>query len=224
MNHKPKLDNATKKSIVILISGRGSNMQALLEASLPCRVAAVISNRADAQGLAIAEQHGITTQVVSHRDYPDRESFDTALAAAIDRYQPDLVVLAGFMRILTPNFVTRYQSKLINIHPSLLPAYGGLDTHARALKDGVKIHGCTVHFVTSDLDHGPIIIQAAVPVLMDDTPETLAVRVLREEHRIYPQAVRWFCNGLLKLDTDGRKVLLNGAEQPGATLIAPRLE
>jgi len=212
------------KSIVILISGRGSNMQALLEANLPCRVAAVISNRADALGLAIAKQHGVPTQVVSHRDYPDRESFDTALAAAIDRYQPDLVVLAGFMRILTSKFVARYQGRLINIHPSLLPAYGGLDTHERALNDGVKIHGCTVHFVTSDLDHGPIIIQAAVPVLVDDTPETLAARVLREEHRIYPQAVRWFCNGLLKLDADGRKVLLNRAEQPDATLIAPRLE
>ena len=224
MNRKPKLDNATKKSIVILISGRGSNMQALLEAELPCRVAAVISNRADAQGLAIAKQHGIKTQVVSHRDCPDRESFDAALAAAIDRYQPDLVVLAGFMRILTPNFVARYQGKLINIHPSLLPAYGGLNTHERALHDGVKIHGCTVHFVTSDLDHGPIIIQAAVPVLADDTPETLAARVLREEHRIYPQAVRWFCNGLLKLDADGKKVLLNHVQQPGATLITPGLE
>jgi len=224
MNHKPKLDNATKKSIVILISGRGSNMQALLEAGLSCRVAAVISNRADALGLTLAKQHGITTQVVAHRDYPDRESFDAALAAAIDRYQPDLVVLAGFMRILTPNFVARYQGRLINIHPSLLPAYGGLDTHARALHDGVKIHGCTVHFVTSDLDHGPIIIQAAVPVLMDDTPETLAARVLREEHRVYPQAVRWFCNGLLKLDADGKKVLLNHVQQPGSTLITPGLE
>ena len=224
MNHKPKLHNAAKKSLVILISGRGSNMQALLEADLPCRVAAVISNRADAPGLAIAKQHSVATQVVVHRDYPDRESFDAALAAAIDGYQPDLVVLAGFMRILTPNFVARYQGRLINIHPSLLPAYGGLNTHARALHDGVKIHGCTVHFVTPDLDHGPIIIQAAVPVLRDDTPETLAVRVLHEEHRIYPQAIRWFCNGLLKLDADGKKVLLNRIEQPGITLITPGLE
>ena len=224
MNHKPKLDNATKKSLVILISGRGSNMQALLEADLPCRVAAVISNRADAPGLAIAKQHSVATQIVVHRDYPDRESFDAALAAAIDRYQPDLVVLAGFMRILTPNFVAHYQGRLLNIHPSLLPAYGGLDTHARALKDGVRIHGCTVHFVTSDLDHGPIIIQAAVPVLMDDTPGILAARVLREEHRIYPQAIRWFCNGLLRLDTDSQKVLLNRVEQPGSTLVTPGLE
>ncbi|MBI5437134.1 MAG: phosphoribosylglycinamide formyltransferase [Nitrosomonadales bacterium] len=224
MRYRPRFDNATRKSIVILISGRGSNMQALLEADLPCRVAAVISNRADAPGLAIAEQHGIATQVVAHRDYPDRESFDAALAAAIDRYQPDLIALAGFMRILTPDFVARYQGKLINIHPSLLPAYGGLDTHARALKDGVKIHGCTVHFVTSDLDHGPIIIQAAVPVLMNDTPATLAARVLREEHRIYPQAIRWFCRDYLRLDADGQKVLLNRVEQPGVTLIAPGLK
>ena len=212
------------KKIVILISGRGSNMQALLEANLPCRVAAVISNRADAQGLAIARQHGVATRVLSHRDYPDRGSFDAALAAAIDYYQPDLVVLAGFMRILTPDFVAHYQGRLVNIHPSLLPAYGGLDTHARVLRDGVKTHGCTVHFVTSDLDHGPIIIQAAVPVLEGDTPETLAARVLREEHCIYPQAVRWFCDDLLKLGADGKKVLLNNAEQPDSALVTPELE
>ena len=208
------------KSIVILISGRGSNMQALLEANLPCRVAAVISNRSDAPGLAIAEQHGIATQVVAHRDYLDRESFDTALAAAIDCYQPDLIALAGFMRILTPHFVEHYRGRLINIHPSLLPAYGGLNTHERALKDGVKIHGCTVHFVTGNLDHGPIIIQAAVPVLAGDTPATLGARVLHEEHRIYPQAVRWFCGGQLSLDTDG-KVLLNSIKQIGHALISP---
>ena len=211
------------KKIVILISGRGSNMQALLKANLPHRVVAVISNRADAPGLSIAEQHGVATQVVAHRDYADRESFDAALATAIDGCQPDLVVLAGFMRILTPGFVERYRGRLINIHPSLLPAYGGLDTHERALKDGVKIHGCTVHFVTSDLDHGPIIIQAAVPVLKDDTPATLAARVLHEEHRIYPQAVRWFCGGYLSLDSDGR-VLLNRIRQISHSLISPGLE
>ena len=211
------------KNLVILISGRGSNMQALLEANLPCRVAAVISNKADAAGLEIAKQHGIATQVISHRDYPDRESFDTALAALIDTYQPDIIALAGFMRILTPGFVEHYQGRLINIHPSLLPAYGGLDTHARALKDGVRIHGCTVHFVTSDLDHGPIIIQAAVPVLQGDTPATLAAKVLREEHRIYPQAVRWMCQNALSLDASGR-VRLNQAEQAGPALIAPGLE
>ena len=211
------------KNLVILISGRGSNMQALLEANLPCRVAAVISNKADAAGLEIAKQHGIATQAISHRDYPDRESFDAALAALIDTYQPDIIALAGFMRILTPGFVAHYQGKLINIHPSLLPAYGGLDTHARALKDGVKIHGCTVHFVTSDLDHGPIIIQAAVPVFQDDTPASLAAKVLREEHRIYPQAVRWMCMDALSLDASG-KVRLKQAVQTDSALIVPGLE
>ncbi len=224
MSHKPASDNGVQKSVVILISGRGSNLLALLEADLPnCRIAAVISNKADAGGLDIARQHGIATQVLAHRDYPDRESFDAALAAAIDRYQPDLVVLAGFMRILTAGFVAHYQGRMINIHPSLLPAYSGLNTHERALKDGVKIHGCTVHFVTPDLDHGPIIIQAAVSVLMDDTPDTLGARVLSEEHRIYPQAVRWFCNGYLRLEANG-KVVLKRMKQPGAALIAPGLE
>ena len=211
------------KSIVILISGQGSNMRALLEAELPCHVVAVISNRVDAAGLEIAKQHGIATEVVAHRDHPDRASFDTALAASIDRYQPDLIALAGFMRILTPQFVARYQGRLINIHPSLLPAYGGTDTHARALHDGVKIHGCTVHFVTSDLDHGPIIIQAAVSVLMNDTPATLAARVLHQEHRIYQQAIRWFCHGYLSLTADGR-VRLQRIEQPGSALISPGLQ
>lgn len=223
MRHKHKSADTAVKSIVILISGKGSNMRALLEANLPCQVAAVISNRADAAGLEIAKQHGIATEVVAHRDHLDRESFDTTLAHCIDRYQPGLVVLAGFMRILSPQFVARYQGKLINIHPSLLPAYGGLDTHARALRDGVKIHGCTVHFVTSDLDHGPIIIQAAVPVLSDDTAATLAARVLHQEHRIYQQAIRWFCQGHLSLTSDGR-VQLKRIEQPGCALVAPGLE
>jgi len=210
------------KKIVILISGRGSNMQALLEAKLPCRIAAVISNRADAEGLSFAKAHGIPTDVVEHRDYPDRDSFDAALARKIDSYHPDFVALAGFMRILTPNFVAHYHGKLINIHPSLLPAYGGLDTHARALRDGVRIHGCTVHFVTPDLDHGPIIIQAAVPVMRDDTEQTLAARVLREEHRIYPQAMRWLCTGQIELA--GGKVVLKRRKQLGHTLISPGLE
>jgi phosphoribosylglycinamide formyltransferase-1 len=223
MKHKPESVNVTIKSIVILISGHGSNMHALLEANLPCRVAAVISNRADAPGLEIAKQHGITHRVVAHRNHPDRESFDSELAICIDRYQPDLIVLAGFMRILTPQFVARYQNKLINIHPSLLPAYSGLNTHARALQDGVKIHGCTVHFVTSDVDHGPIIIQAAVPVLMDDTPATLAARVLLQEHRIFPQAIRWFCNEDISLSADG-KVRMKRPEQLGCTLISPEME
>ena len=211
------------KNVVILISGRGSNMQALLEAKLPCRIAAVISNRADAKGLGIAKAHGIHTEIVSHRDYPDRDSFDDALAKIIDIYRPDVVVLAGFMRILTASFVKRYHGKLINIHPSLLPAYGGLDTHARALHDGVKIHGCTVHFVTSDLDHGPIIIQAAVPVLQDDTEQTLAARVLREEHRIYAQAIRWLCQGQIELGANG-KVISRNRKQPGFSLVSPSLE
>jgi len=211
------------KSIVILISGRGSNMQALLEAKLPCRIAAVISNRSDAEGLGIARAHGICTAVVEHRDYPDRDSFDAALARTIDDFHPDIVALAGFMRILTPNFVAHYLGKLINIHPSLLPAYGGLDTHARALSDGVKIHGCTVHFVTPDLDHGPIIIQAAVPVMQDDTEQKLAARVLREEHRIYPQAIRWLCTDQIELTGQG-KVVLKRRKQLGSTLISPGLE
>lgn len=211
------------KNIVILISGQGSNMQALLDANLPCTVAAVVSNRADAGGLPIARERGIATEVLSHRDFADRESFDAALAQVIDRYAPDLVVLAGFMRILTTGFVRHYAGRLINIHPSLLPAYPGIDTHERALQDGVKIHGCTVHFVTPHLDHGPIIIQAAVPVLRDDTPETLAARVLHEEHRIYPQAVRWLCRDQVWLDESGR-VHSDRLEQPASTLFAPGLE
>jgi phosphoribosylglycinamide formyltransferase-1 len=211
------------KKVVILISGRGSNLQALLEARLPCRIAAVISNRADAEGLAIAKAHGIPTEVIAHRDYADRDSFDTALAKTIDSFQPDIVALAGFMRILTTQFVTRYHGKLINIHPSLLPAYGGLDTHVRALHDGVKIHGCTVHFVTHDLDHGPIIIQAAVPVLRDDTEHTLAARVLREEHRIYAQAIRWLCKDKVILNEQGHAVLRH-RKQSGFTLVSPGLE
>ena len=211
------------KNIVILISGRGSNMQALLEAKLPCRIAAVISNLPDAEGLNIAKAHGIPTAVVEHRGYPDRDSFDAALARKIDSYHPDFVALAGFMRILTPKFVEHYRGKLINIHPSLLPAYGGLNTHARALHDGVRIHGCTVHFVTPDLDHGPIIIQAAVPVMSGDTGQTLAARVLREEHRIYPQALRWLCTGQIELTKQG-KVVLKRRKQMGHALISPGLE
>jgi len=186
------------KRVVILISGRGSNMQAMVEAGLP--VAAVISNRADAAGLEYAAGRGIATAVVSHRDYATRETFDAALAQAIDGFRPDLVALAGFMRILTPGFVSRYQGRMLNIHPSLLPAFPGLDTHARALAAGVKLHGCTVHFVTAELDHGPIIIQAAVPVFAHDDEARLAARVLAEEHRIYPQAARWFLEGLLVID------------------------
>ena len=159
--------------MVILISGRGSNMQAMVEAGLP--VAAVISNRADAAGLKYAAGRGIATAVVAHRDYATREAFDAALARAIDGFRPDLVALAGFMRILTEGFVLRYQGRLLNIHPSLLPAFPGLDTHARALAAGVKLHGCSVHFVTAELDHGPIVIQAAVPVLPHDDEAQLEI-------------------------------------------------
>ena len=211
------------KKLVILISGRGSNMQALLEAKLPCRIAAVISNRADADGLAIAKAHGTPALVVEHRKHADRESFDAALAQAIDAFDPDFVALAGFMRILGAGFVSRYRGRLINIHPSLLPAYGGLDTHARALHDGVKIHGCTVHFVTHDLDHGPIIVQAAVPVLSDDTEQTLAARVLSQEHRIYPQAISWLCQDQVKLSEQGQVQFLY-RKQPGFALVSPSLE
>jgi phosphoribosylglycinamide formyltransferase-1 len=211
------------KKIVILISGRGSNLQALLEAHLSCSIAAVISNRADAEGLGIAKALGIPTAAVDNRNYADRESFDAALAKSIDAFVPDIVALAGFMRILSPGFVARYHGRLVNIHPSLLPAYGGLNTHARALHDGVKIHGCTVHFVTPDLDHGPIIIQAAVPVLCDDTEQTLAARVLNEEHRIYPQAISWLCQDRIKLSDEGRVIFLYRI-QSGFTLVSPSLE
>lgn len=211
------------KRIVILISGRGSNMEALLKAKLPCEVAAVISNKADATGLEIAQRHGIATAAISHKDFANREAFDAALAQQIDQFNPDFVILAGFMRILTAGFVNHYAGRLINIHPSLLPAFTGVNTHERALQEGVKIHGCTVHFVTADLDHGPIIIQAAVPVRQDDTPATLSARVLHEEHRVFPQAVRWLCNGDVRLNTLGR-VETDRLEQRGTTLISPGLD
>jgi len=211
------------KKIVILISGRGSNMLALLEADLPCQVAAVISNRADAKGLDTAKAQGIDTAVISHKDYADRASFDTALAEVIDRYAPDVVVLAGFMRILTDAFVEHYRGKLINIHPSLLPAYTGTHTHERAIQDGVSIHGCSVHFVTPTLDGGPVIIQAAVAVLRNDTAESLSARVLHEEHLIYPQALSWLCREQVWLNEDGR-VASNRLEQAGTALISPCLD
>jgi len=181
--------------IVALISGRGSNLAALLDAGLP--VGAVISNRADAKGLELARARGVEAIAVEHRAYATREVFEEALRARIDGFAPRLVLLAGFMRILTAGFVERYRGRMLNIHPSLLPAFPGLDTHARALAAGVKIHGCSVHFVTAQLDHGPIVIQAAVPVLPDDTAASLAARVLRQEHVIYPRAARWFLDGRL---------------------------
>ena len=192
------------KSIVILISGRGSNMEAIVEACArerwDARVAAVISNRADAAGLAYAAARGIATAVVEHRAFADRERFDAALAEAVDAHAPDLLLLAGFMRILTPGFVQRYAGRLLNIHPSLLPLFPGLHTHRRAIEAGCKAAGATVHFVTADLDHGPIVAQAVVPVLADDTEDALAARVLAREHVLYPLAVRWFVEGLLQTE------------------------
>jgi len=181
--------------IVALISGRGSNLQALLEAGLP--VSGVIANRADARGLELAAARGVATQVVEHRAFASREAFESALGREIERFAPRLVLLAGFMRIFTPGFTARYEGRMLNIHPSLLPAFPGLDTHARALAAGVKLHGCTVHFVSAELDHGPIVIQAAVPVRADDTAASLAARVLRQEHVVYPRAARWFLDGKL---------------------------
>jgi phosphoribosylglycinamide formyltransferase-1 len=185
-------------SVVVLISGRGSNLQAILDAGIP--VSAVISNQPGAGGLAIAARRGVATAVVDHRRFATREAFDAALAHEIDRHAPRLVALAGFMRVLTPGFVERYAGRLVNIHPSLLPELPGLDTHARALAAGAKRHGCTVHFVTAELDHGPIIAQASVPVLAGDTEETLAARVLAQEHLIYSRALRWFLDGLLVVE------------------------
>ncbi len=196
--------------IVALISGRGSNLQALLEAGLP--VCGVISNRADAKGLAAAAARGIPTRIIEHARFPSREAFDAALAEQVDAFHPRLVVLAGFMRVLTQSFVTRYEGRLLNIHPSLLPAFPGLDTHARALAEGVKLHGCTVHFVTAELDHGPIVIQAAVPVRPHDTADTLAARVLRQEHVIYPRAARWFLDGKLVIESGVARVKGNDAQ------------
>ena len=193
------------KNIVILISGRGSNMEAIVRAQIPgARIAAVISNRPDAGGLAFAASHGIPTRVVDHKAYPSREAFDAALADSIDALAPDLVVLAGFMRVLTDGFVSRYSGRLLNIHPSLLPSFPGLHTHQRALEAGVRVHGTTVHFVTPTLDCGPIVIQAVVPVLPGDDEDSLAARVLVQEHRIYPQAVSWFVADRLSIDAAGR--------------------
>ena len=207
------------KNIVILISGRGSNMEAMLDAKLPCRISAVISNKADARGRETARAHGIPTAVVAHAEHASRALFDAALAAEIDRHAPALVVLAGFMRILGEDFVRRYRGRLMNIHPSLLPAFPGLHTHRRALETGCRVHGCTVHFVTPSLDSGPVIIQAAVPVYPDDSEDALAARVLAQEHAVYPLAVRWFVEGRLSLDAADRVHLSGERRLPGALLV-----
>jgi phosphoribosylglycinamide formyltransferase 1 len=184
--------------LVVLISGRGSNMQALVEAGLP--MAAVISNRGDAPGLEYARGRGIATAVVEHRSFAGREAFEAALKREIDRFAPRLVALAGFMRVLSAPFVEAYRGRMLNIHPSLLPAFPGLHTHERALAAGVKVHGCTVHFVTGELDSGPIVIQAVVPVRRTEHADELAARVLRQEHVIYPRAARWFLDGRLVIE------------------------
>jgi phosphoribosylglycinamide formyltransferase-1 len=195
------------KNIVILISGRGSNMEAIVQACAregwKARIAAVVSNRPDAAGLTFAHAQGISTVVVNHRDHPDRESFDATLLQTVQSFAPDVVVLAGFMRILTPVFITPFAGRLLNIHPSLLPAFTGLHTHQRALDAGCKVAGATVHFVTAELDHGPIVAQTVVPVLAGDTEESLSARVLKQEHVMYPQAVRWFLDDALSLDENG---------------------
>jgi phosphoribosylglycinamide formyltransferase-1 len=209
------------KSIVVLISGRGSNLQSIIEAKLPVNIAAVISNNPDAGGLAFAQEHRIPIRVADHRGHANRDEYDAALQKVIDEFQPDLIVLAGFMRILTDNFVKHYNGRLINIHPSLLPSFPGLNTHRRALEAGVRIHGCTVHFVTPTVDHGPIIVQAAVPVYPDDNEASLADRVLSQEHVIFPQAVRWFVEDRLRITGQGR-VNLAAQIRSDEVLISPR--
>lgn len=194
-------------NVVVLISGSGSNLQALIDSIAhdgnPARIAAVISNRADAYGLERAKQAGIATAVLDHKQFDGREAFDAALVEAIDAFDPQLVVLAGFMRILTPGFVRHYAGRLLNIHPSLLPKYKGLHTHQRALEAGDSEHGCSVHFVSEELDGGPLVVQAVVPVQSDDSPSSLAQRVHEQEHVIYPLAVRWFAEGRLQLAAQG---------------------
>src|SRR6185295_4418857 len=207
---------APMKNIVILISGRGSNMEAIVRACADerwdARIVAVVSNRADAAGLVFARERGIATEVVEHRAFPSRDAFDDALAERIERHGADIVALAGFMRILGAAFVRRFDGRLVNIHPSLLPAFPGLETHRRAIDAGCKASGATVHFVTADLDHGPIVAQAVVPVLAGDGEESLAARVLAQEHLLYPRAIRWLVEGALER-RDGRVVQTRGESQ-----------
>lgn len=215
--------SAVPAPVVILISGRGSNLRAIVDAVraglLTIDIRLVVSNHPDAAGLKVAHDAGLPTAVIDHRDFRDRASFDAALMAAIDPHRPRLVILAGFMRILGNDFIRHYAGRLMNIHPSLLPAFTGLNTHARALEAGVTQHGASVHFVTSDLDGGPVIAQATVPVLAGDNPETLGDRVLREEHRLYPLAIQWFVEGRLRL-RDGQ-VYLDQAIRPEQGIVTP---
>jgi len=210
--------------VAVLISGRGSNLRALLEAcaepGFPARIVLVIANRPDAAGLVVARQHGIATQVIEHRGFARRQDFDDALDRALSEAAAELVCLAGFMRILGAGFVRRWRDRLINIHPSLLPAFPGLDTHARALAAGVRVAGCSVHFVRAETDNGPIIIQAAVAVTPSDTPETLAARVLAEEHRCYRAALRWIAEGRVRVVDE--RVSIDRAEFPPSALVSPR--
>jgi phosphoribosylglycinamide formyltransferase 1 len=209
--------------VTVLSSGRGSNLAALLAAErngcLAGTITAVVGNHGGAPALAVAAAHGVATTVIEHRAFAERESFDAALAGAIDRGEPDLIVFAGFMRVLGAPFVARYAGRMLNIHPSLLPSYPGLHTHRRALADGVRIHGCTVHFVTADVDHGPIVMQGAVAVRDGDDESTLAARVLEIEHRLLPAAVRAFCENRLVIA--GRRVRVRGESVPADALEVP---
>ena len=208
------------RSAVILISGRGSNMQAIIEAGTGADVRAVISNRPGARGLEWARGQGFATEAIDHTAFRTRDAFDAALAAAIERYDAGIILLAGFMRILGDEFIRRHERRILNIHPSLLPAFPGLHTHRRAIEAGVKVHGATVHFVTNELDGGPAVIQGVVPVMPDDTEETLAARVLQVEHRIYPQAVRWWVEGKIEFNAAG-VVSIRGTGVSNDSMISP---
>ena len=206
------MSEQNKLPVVVLISGSGSNLQAIIDAAvagLPIEIRAVISNQAEAYGLSRAERAGISTAVLDHRAFTQREAYDQALLNLIDDYRPGLVALAGFMRILTPGFVSHYRGRMFNIHPSLLPKFRGLHTHQRALDAGEQLHGASVHFVTEELDGGPLIVQAQVPVLPGDDADRLAARVLQREHQIYPLAIKWFAQGRLSLNPEGAVVLDN---------------
>lgn len=219
------MSGTARKHVGVLISGRGSNLQALLDAcadpAFPAEIALVISNKAEALGLARAERAGVATRIIPHRDFADRESFDAAMTAALEGAGIELVCMAGFLRLVTEGFVAHWKDRLINIHPSLLPLFPGLDTHARALAAGVKVHGCTVHYVRHDMDSGPIIGQAAVPVLAGDTADTLAARVLETEHKLYPHCLRLVAEGRVRIVGETTAEVLDPDADPGAALINP---